>query len=132
MQVCRKSDEVLCPICGKELSCKCLLNVSSNQDDYRDDFFDISWCRWWSLVVGVLIIRMRAMIRTSWNSSHPHFCIWKQIIFSFRFVNQIVAQDPYKAPFGENTKFYTDSTFEIVQGRSTNKCKSQGSTLTKD
>ena len=30
-QVCRKSDEILCTICGKELSCKCLLNVSSDR-----------------------------------------------------------------------------------------------------
>lgn len=27
MQVCRKSDEVLCPLCGQELTAKCLLKV---------------------------------------------------------------------------------------------------------
>ena len=44
-QVCRKSDEVLCTICGQELTCKCLLNVcpdhtDSDDDDDDDDYDD--------------------------------------------------------------------------------------------
>ena len=31
--VCRKTDEVLCTVCGQELTCKCLLNVCH---DYQD------------------------------------------------------------------------------------------------
>ena len=37
-QVCRKSDEVLCTICGQELTCKCLLNVSPRHDADNDDY----------------------------------------------------------------------------------------------
>ena len=34
-KVCQKSAEVLCTICGQELTCKCLLNVC--HDDHDDE-----------------------------------------------------------------------------------------------
>ena len=55
-QVCRKSDEVLCTICGQELTCKCLLNVCPDHTHSDDDIYIMMKCMSVCLSVTKVII----------------------------------------------------------------------------